>query len=217
MFTSRFAFPGRPGANKRSTKMLPGNPRLVHGSGLVVALATISVAINLVAVCEPPPPGLDKNAYYFLAPSVIFFSGVAHVFAAVSATEDRRGRSGLRAAPSKLKYAAVAPLIVVVAVMRGWGPAAVACQAGLDIRGEKSAGGGNWWGLRGWSGQGGDDRWHRRSEAAGVVGGGCRRAVEVFRVSVAVEEATSRPLEQGGGGQQGWGRRESPTPLCACL
>ncbi|KAF8705008.1 hypothetical protein HU200_031263 [Digitaria exilis] len=87
--------------------MLPGNPRLVHGSGLVlvVALATVSVAINLVVVCEPPP-GLDKNAYYLLALSVIFFAGVAHVFAAVSASDDPHGR-GRHAAPSELKYAAI--------------------------------------------------------------------------------------------------------------
>ncbi|KAF8662904.1 hypothetical protein HU200_055486 [Digitaria exilis] len=72
------------------------------------------MAINLV-VCEPPP-GLEKNAYFLLALSVIFFSGVAHVFAAIVASDDPRGRAGRRAAaaaPSELKYiVSIAPFVV---------------------------------------------------------------------------------------------------------
>nr|CAB3472224.1 unnamed protein product [Digitaria exilis] len=88
-----------------------GASKLHHGG--LLGLATCSMAINLVVVCEPSP-GLDKNAYYLLALSVIFFSGVAHVFAAVSASDDPRGRAGVHAAaaaPSKLKYVlSIAPI-----------------------------------------------------------------------------------------------------------
>ncbi|KAF8705006.1 hypothetical protein HU200_031261 [Digitaria exilis] len=83
-----------------------GASKLHHGG--LLGLATCSMAINLVVVCEPPP-GLDKNAYYLLALSVIFFAGVAHVFAAVSASDDDpRGR-----VPSKLKYVvSIAPFVI---------------------------------------------------------------------------------------------------------
>ncbi|CAO2204648.1 unnamed protein product [Urochloa humidicola] len=96
--------------------MLPaaGPSKLDHGG--LLSLATVSMAINLAA-CEPPAaPGLDKNAY-FLALLGIFLAGVAHVFAAVCASDDdpRSRAGGVRGAWTKIKHASVVTLFVVAA------------------------------------------------------------------------------------------------------
>ncbi|CAO2174600.1 unnamed protein product [Urochloa humidicola] len=92
-----------------------GAPKLDHGG--LLGLATVSMTINLAA-CEPPPPvpGLDKDAY-FIALSGIFLAGVAHVFAAVCASDDDpRGRAGGgHGARSKIKHASVVAAFVVAA------------------------------------------------------------------------------------------------------
>ncbi|CAO2198974.1 unnamed protein product [Urochloa humidicola] len=89
-----------------------GASKLHHGG--LLGLATISMAINLAACTPPVAPGLYKNAY-FLALSVIFLAGVAHVFPAVCASnDDPRGCAGRsRGAWSKIKHAsAVVPLVI---------------------------------------------------------------------------------------------------------
>ncbi|CAL4965217.1 unnamed protein product [Urochloa decumbens] len=97
-----------------------GGASKLHHGGLLLGLGTVSMAINLAA-CKPPlAPGLYKNGY-FLTLSVVFLAGVANVFAAVSASDDPRGRrAGCRAggaARSKLKCASVvAPFVAAAAL-----------------------------------------------------------------------------------------------------
>uniref|UniRef100_A0A0E0JDZ8 Uncharacterized protein n=1 Tax=Oryza punctata TaxID=4537 RepID=A0A0E0JDZ8_ORYPU len=73
-------------------------------------VATVSLTINLVAACDPPP-GFGDSAYYHLALVGSFISGVAQVGAAVWVTDDPHGR---HAAGKKIMYASIAPLVVAV-------------------------------------------------------------------------------------------------------
>ncbi|OEL20303.1 hypothetical protein BAE44_0018680 [Dichanthelium oligosanthes] len=76
----------------------------------LVGLSTSSMAITLSV--REPPPGIDKNAY-LLALAGAFFAGVADVITAVRISNNPHARRAAGAG-TKLMYASIAPLAVVV-------------------------------------------------------------------------------------------------------
>ncbi|CAO2209022.1 unnamed protein product [Urochloa humidicola] len=76
----------------------------------LLGIVTCAMAVTL-AVREPPPGLVDKNAY-FLAIAGAFFAGMAGVVAAVCASNNPRARRG--AGRKLMLYASVGPLAVVI-------------------------------------------------------------------------------------------------------